>query len=78
MKRMTAAAVTLCLLATPALAQMGGSKHGGQGETKKGERKGPAVDEKAYKAALERIPDSKVKVDPWGAMRPSAPAKQPN
>jgi uncharacterized protein YdeI (BOF family) len=77
MKRVTALAVTLCLLSPPAFAQMGGGKHG-HGDTKKGERKGPAVDEKAYDAALKSIPDSKVKVDPWGQMRPSAPAKKPN
>lgn len=78
MKVMTAVAVTLYLLATPAFAQMGGSKHGGQGDTKKAAPKGPVVDEKAYKAALDRIPDSKVKVDPWGQMRPSTPTKKPN
>ncbi len=76
MKKMTAVAVTLSLLASPAFAQMGG-KHG-HGDSKKGEHKGPAVDEKAYRAALKSIPDSKVKVDPWGQMRPSAPAKKPN
>ena len=35
----------------------------------------PKVDEKAYKAALERIPASKEKYDPWGAARPSDSAK---
>jgi hypothetical protein len=35
------------------------------------------VDEKAYKAALERIPDSKEKYDPWGVARPAEPAKKP-
>jgi len=35
----------------------------------------PKVDEKAYKSALERIPDSKEKYDPWGAARPSDSAK---
>ncbi len=78
MKRLTVVAVTLCLAAAPAFAQMGGGKHGGQGGTKKAAPTGPVVDEKAYKAALEKIPDSKVKVDPWGQMRPSKPAKQPN
>jgi hypothetical protein len=29
----------------------------------------PKVDEKAYKGALERIPDSKEKYDPWGGAR---------
>ena len=31
----------------------------------------PKVDEKAYKAALEKIPTPKQKYDPWGAARPS-------
>ena len=35
----------------------------------------PKVDEKAYKAALERIPASKEKYDPWGAARPSDSTK---
>ena len=39
--------------------------------------KKPQIDEKAYKAALERIPDSKEKYDPWGVARPSGPAKKP-
>ncbi|KYG20404.1 hypothetical protein SE92_09100 [Bradyrhizobium sp. AT1] len=37
----------------------------------------PQVDEKAYKAALERIPEPKDKYDPWGGARPSEPAKKP-
>ena len=36
----------------------------------------PKVDEKAYKAALERIPEPKEKYDPWGVARPE-PAKKP-
>lgn len=36
----------------------------------------PKVDEKAYKAALERIPEPKDKYDPWGGARPSDPAKK--
>jgi hypothetical protein len=35
----------------------------------------PKVDEKAYKAALEKIPTSTEKYDPWGNARPSEPAK---
>ena len=34
----------------------------------------PKVDEKAYKAALDRIPDPDKKYDPWGVVRPSEPA----
>lgn len=37
----------------------------------------PKVDEKAYKAALERIPEPKDKYDPWGGARTSEPAKKP-
>lgn len=36
----------------------------------------PKVDEKAYKAALDRIPEPKDKYDPWGGARPSEPAKK--
>jgi hypothetical protein len=36
----------------------------------------PKVDENAYKAALERIPEPKDKYDPWGGARPSEPAKK--
>jgi hypothetical protein len=35
------------------------------------------VDEKAYKAALDRIPTPKQGYDPWGQMRPAEPAKTP-
>jgi hypothetical protein len=54
---------------------VGGKRH--QGDAKKTEQKKPEVDEKAYKAALERIPDSKEKYDPWGMARPAEPAKKP-
>jgi hypothetical protein len=35
----------------------------------------PKVDEKAYNAALERIPEPYKKYDPWGIARPPEPAK---
>src|SRR5689334_6363424 len=44
-------------------------------EEKKEDKK-PVVDEKAYKAALERIPEPKEKYDPWGNARPTEPAKK--
>jgi hypothetical protein len=34
----------------------------------------PKVDEKAYKAALDRIPTPKQKYDPWGSARSSESA----
>jgi len=51
---------------------------------KKGGRGGPAtenrpkVDEKAYKAALDRIPAPKKPYDPWGQVHESESAKTPN
>jgi hypothetical protein len=47
-----------------------------QGFSKMGKGSGPPVeshpkpDEKAYKAALERIPEPSKKYDPWGMARP--------
>ena len=35
----------------------------------------PKVDEKAYTAALDRIPTPDQKFDPWGIARPSEPVK---
>ena len=74
-KALTVAAVTLALIAMPAHAQMGGKRR--QGDEKKTEQPEKKIDEKAYKAALERIPDSKEKYDPWGSMRPAEPARKP-
>ncbi|MGL4313674.1 MAG: hypothetical protein ACRCSO_06750 [Sphingomonas sp.] len=36
----------------------------------------PVIDEKAYKAALERIPEPKEKYDPWSGARPAEPARK--
>ncbi len=65
-------AAILALLTTPALAQ---GRRPPQ-EAPKAEKKAPVVDEKAYKAALERIPEPKEKYDPWGGARPTEPAKK--
>lgn len=67
--------VLLWTAATPAMAQMGGGKRGHRGEQKSDAAK-PKVDEKAYKAALERIPEPKEKYDPWGIARAPAPIHQ--
>jgi hypothetical protein len=75
MKTLTMAAVLLALITVPANAQMGGRRH--QGDDQKKAEKKPQVDEKAYKAALERIPEPKEKYDPWGVARPADPAKKP-
>ena len=75
MRILTKAAAILALIAMPAHAQMNAKRH--QGDEKKTEQKENKIDDKAYKAALERIPDSKEKYDPWGSMRPAEPAKKP-
>lgn len=73
MKNITVAAVILALIATPALAQ---GRRGQGGQDKQTEKK-PQIDEKAYKAALDRIPEPKEKYDPWGMTKPADPAKKP-
>jgi hypothetical protein len=75
MKIRVVAAALLVMIAMPAQAQMGGGKrHGGDNKTAP---KKPPVDDKAYKAALERIPEPKQKYDPWGVARPADPANKP-
>jgi hypothetical protein len=75
MKIFTVAAMMLALTAMPVHAQVNGKRH--QGDAKKAEPTQNKVDEKAYKAALERIPDSKEKYDPWSITKPAEPAKKP-
>jgi hypothetical protein len=66
------AVAMMALLTAPANAQAKRPKE----ETRKAEEKKPVVDEKAYKAALERIPEPKEKYDPWGVARPAEPGKK--
>jgi hypothetical protein len=70
------AITALAFLVAPASAQMAGKRSGGADHAKLPEA--PKPDEKAYKAALERIPDPKEKYDPWGGVvaSPAAPAKK--
>ncbi|MDB5500995.1 MAG: hypothetical protein JWR89_897 [Tardiphaga sp.] len=72
MKIFLVAIMALAMLAIPVAAQVGGKRNQGGGEGPKGPV-GPKVDEKAYKAALERIPEPKEKYDPWGGVAPAAP-----
>jgi hypothetical protein len=75
MKTFAVALAVLALIAAPAHAQMGGGKRH-RGEDSKAEPKKPQVDDKAYKAALERIPEPKGKYDPWGVARPNEGSKK--
>ena len=74
MKAFTIAAVALALLAMPAHAQLNDKRHAH--DEKKGEAKRPPVDDKAYKAALERIPEPKEKYDPWAVTKPADAGKK--
>lgn len=73
MKTFTIAAVMLALLTSGVHAQA--KRPHDDPKPKTDDR--PKVDEKAYKAALERIPEPKEKYDPWGVARPAEPAKKP-
>lgn len=73
MRTFTIAAVLLALLSMPAHAQ---ARRPQGGDEKKVDPKKQQVDENAYKAALERIPEPKDKYDPWGVARPAEPAKK--
>ena len=65
------AAATLLLFAPAAHAQTG--KKGGHAGPPTATK--PRVDEKAYKAALDRIPTPKKPYDPWGQVHDDAAAK---
>ena len=68
------AAMTIALLTFPVHAQgRGGGKHHGATEQKKDDR--PTVSDKDYKAALDRIPNSNEKPDPWQNVRAAPKAK---
>ena len=67
------AAAVIASLTLPAYSQAWGKKNGGYAGPPVEKR--PVIDEKAYKSALERIPEPKQKYDPWGVARPSEPAK---
>jgi len=78
--RSVAIAATVLAIAVvvfvPVRAQMGGGgggRHHQGGNDTKSDQKKPQVDEKAYKAALDRIPEPKEKYDPWGGARPASP-----
>jgi hypothetical protein len=74
MKTFTIAVAMLALIAMPAHAQVGGRHTAGDEKKEEPVKK---IDEKAYKAALERIPEPKDKYDPWGVARPAESAKKP-
>jgi hypothetical protein len=67
-------AMTLGLLAAPAAAQFKRGKE--EPVVDRNAAKRTAAEERAYKAALERIPDAKEKYDPWGGVVPADSTKK--
>ncbi len=76
MKWLAIAALAGVLAASPAHGQVAGAGKRPHEKSEKQVEKKPQVDESAYKAALERIPDPKEKYDPWSGARPAEPAKK--
>jgi hypothetical protein len=74
MATLVAAAAIMSWLAVPAYPQSIQNRKSGGPSTPPVE-KHPPVDEKAYKAALDRIPVPDKKYDPWGIARPPEPGK---
>jgi hypothetical protein len=72
-RTLIAISTAISLLILPAYSQGLGQKGGGYRGPPVDDH--PKVDEKAYKAALERIPTPDQKYDPWGVARPAEPAK---
>ena len=71
--------LTIVLLTAPAFAQgmpTIGGKRPTQGTPPKFGTSTPKVDDKAYKAALERIPNQSSNPDPWQNMRATEPQKK--
>jgi len=72
MRTIVTATALVALLIVPAQAQMmgGGGRGKNTSDLRSPEQKKPIVDEKAYKSALERIPEPKEKYDPCSVARP--------
>jgi hypothetical protein len=71
------AAILLSYAASPAAYGQNSQRFKGNHAAPSGEAR-PRVDEKAYKAALDRIPTPKKPYDPWGQAREPEPAAKPS
>lgn len=70
MKAFVLAVAVLAAFATSASAQISTGKEEKSPHANPPEK--PKPDDRAYKAALQRIPDPKEKYDPWGGVAPAA------
>jgi hypothetical protein len=71
MRTVTVAAI-FALLTMPAYAQqksIGPTPSAGEPKETEAEKRQKALDEKAYKDSLARIPSREKKADPWGGVR---------
>ena len=75
LKKLSVWCVCILTLALPAYSQGLNKRPGSGGYAGPPVENHPKVDEKAYKAALERIPEPDKKFDPWGIARQPEPAK---
>ena len=75
MMSLVIAAAIVSSVAVPAHCQNIGNRRSAGPSTPPKIDTGPPVDEKAYKAALDRIPEPTRKYDPWGVARPTEPSK---
>lgn len=71
MRTVVIALAAIAILTTPAYSQMGGkrSKQSGSEQQTAEKKKKAAELDKAYKDALDKIPDKNEKHDPWGKIR---------
>jgi hypothetical protein len=68
-----AATLLAAFLATPAFSQQtDGFGHAIKQKRDFGESHQPARNDRAYKSALDQIPDASNKYDPWGRVRPQS------
>jgi TolA-binding protein len=75
MKAFVLALAVLAAFATTASAQVSTGREEKSPHANPPEK--PKPDERAYKAALQRIPEAKQKYDPWGGVAPATPAPAP-
>ena len=75
MTTLAVAATVISGLVPPAYPQSIQNRKSGGPSNPAPVEKHPPVDEKAYKAALDRIPVQNEKYDPWGIARPPEQAK---
>jgi hypothetical protein len=79
MRHFLAAAIVTAIMTTPGQAQfheVGDKSQGGRiGPPPSGLKDSDKVDEKSYNAAVNRIPESAQKHDPWQMVREKPPSK---